>query len=135
MLNLFKRSAPRNPSIREALVRAGLSAAGDPARVAVVEKHGDYVGRRVNFFTAFEPRHREVLLASGHVEQKGVVVINYQPQPEGASPTRVPANRSAHADDDKLVFWDEQAAMASEAALSATVMNWQRGRSRSIAGV
>jgi hypothetical protein len=135
MLNLFKRSARPGSTIREALVHAGLSAAGDPARVTVVEKHGDYVGRRVNFFTAFEPRHEEVLLASGHVEQKGGVVINYLPQPDGKAPARVPANRSVHADDDKLVFWDEQAAMASEAALSATVMNWQRGRSTPIAGV
>ena len=135
MLNLFKRSAPRNSTIREALVHAGLLAAADPARVAVVEKHGDYVGRPVNFFTAFEPHHKEVLLASGHVEQKGMVVITYRPQPDAKTPTRVPANRSAHADDDKLVFWDEQAAMASEAALSATVMNWQRGRSTPIAGV
>src|SRR6266545_4572223 len=91
MLNLFKRSAPRNSTIREALVHAGLLAAADPARVAVVEKHGDYVGRPVNFFTAFEPHQKEVLLASGHVEQKGMVVITYRPQPDAKTPTRVPA--------------------------------------------
>jgi len=133
MFNIFNRSPRRYPTIRQALVQSGLSAAGDPAQVAVLEKHGNYVGRPVNFFRAFEPRHQDVLLASGHVEREGMVVVNYQPRPDGAVPTRVPANRAVHTDDDKLVFWDEDAAAASEATLSAMVVNWQRGRSTPVA--
>jgi hypothetical protein len=129
MFRVFNRSQPRYPTIRQALVHSGLSAAGDPTQVAVVEKHGQYAGRRVNFFRAVEPGHQDQLLGSGHVEREGLVVVNNRPEPEGAAPTRQPANRATHADDERLVFWDPDLARLSEATLSAPAATWLHARS------
>jgi hypothetical protein len=80
MFNFLSRSSERrSASIRQALVNAGLSAAADPARVSVVEKKGNYSGRPVKYFRAFEPGHEELLLRSGFVEREGGVVVNRQP--------------------------------------------------------
>jgi hypothetical protein len=80
MFNFLSRSSERrSASIRQALVNAGLSAAADPARVTVVEKKGNYSGRPVKYFRAFEPGHEELLLRSGFVEREGGVVVNRQP--------------------------------------------------------
>src|SRR6266540_331695 len=105
MFNFFNRSETRYPTIRQALFTSGLSMAADPTRVAVVEKHGQYVGRRVNFFRAFEPGHQDLLLGSGHVEHEGLVV------------------------------WDAVRASSSEATLSAPAATWQHARETSAVGV
>lgn len=131
MLNLFNRSQPRYPTIRQALVRAGLSAASDPARVTLLEKHGQYAGRRVTFFRAFEPGQQDLLLGSGHVEREGHVVVDSRSEPEGLTPVRERANRADHADDERLVFWDAAAARSSEASLSAPAATWLHARSTS----
>ena len=128
MFKFLNRSQRRYPTIRQALVEAGLSAAGDRAQVAVLEKHGQYAGRRVNFFRAFEPEHQDVLLGSGHVEPDGLVVVDSHADPEGAAPARQPANRANHADDERLVFWDADAARSSEATLSAPAATWLHAR-------
>src|ERR687886_2433366 len=111
-----------------------MSAAGDPNRVTVLEKHGNYAGRRVNFFQAFEPGHQDLLLGSGHVEHEGAVVVDNQPAQEGAVPVREPANRATHTDDERLVFWDAGKARRSEASLSVPAATWQQARSTSIPG-
>jgi hypothetical protein len=135
MFNLFNRAQRRYPTIREALVQSGLSDAGDPNRVAVQEKHGQYSGRRVNFFRAFQPGHQDLLLGSGHVEREGLVVVDSRPEREGAALVRQPANRATHTDDERLVFWDGDAARLSEATLSAPAATWQQARSTSILSV
>jgi hypothetical protein len=130
MFKVFNRSRPpRYPTIREALVHSGLSTAADSNQVVVVEKTGQYAGRRVTFFRAFEPERLEVLLRSGHVEQDGRIVVDSRPEPEGATPVRQPANRADHTDDERLVFWDPEAARSSEAALSAPAATWLHARS------
>jgi hypothetical protein len=129
MFNFFNRSQPRHPTIRQALVQAGLLAAADPNKVNVVEKHGQYSGRRVNFFHAFEPGHPDILLGSGHVEHEGLVMLDSRQVLEGAAPAREPASRAIHADDERLVFWDADAAQSSEARLSAPAATWQHARS------
>ena len=129
MFKFFTSSRPRYPAIRQALVRAGVSEAGDPMRVAVVERHGDYSGRRVNFFRAFVPERHDIELASGHVERDGTVVINSLARPDGQAPLREPANRAAHADDQRLVFWDPEAARLSEKNLSTPAATWVQARS------
>jgi len=129
MFNFFNRPQLRYPTIRQALVEAGLSAAGDSSRIAVFEKHGQYAGRRVNFFRAFEPGHKDLLLRSGHVEPSGMVMVDSVPKPEGATPVRERANRSDHTDDERLVFWDANAARSSVATLSAPAASWSHARS------
>ncbi len=124
MFNLFNRPKLRYPTIREALVQSGLSTASDPNRVVVQERHGQYSGRRVNFFRAFESGHRDSLLRSGHVEREGLVVVDRRDEPEGAAPTRELANRAIHADDERLVFWDAEKARSSEQLLSAPASTW-----------
>jgi hypothetical protein len=135
MFNFFNRSQRRYPTIRQALVHAGLSAAGDPARIAVFEKNGQYAGRRVNFFSAFEPGHQDLTLRSGHVEREGMVVVDNRMGPEGPTPDRHPADRAVHADDERLVFWDASAARSSEATLSAPAATWLQARSTSMPSV
>ena len=76
---LNRSSERRSANIRQALVKAGLSTATDPARVMVVESKGNYSGRPVKYFRAFEPGHEELLLRSGFVEREGGVVVNSQP--------------------------------------------------------
>ena len=134
MLNFFNRPQRRYPTIRQALVLSGLPEAADPTRVALFEKHGNYAGRRVNFFRAFEPAHPDLVLGSGHVEHDGAVVVDNQPAREGAVPVREPANRATHADDERLVFWDADTARSSEATLSAPAATWQQARSTSVPG-
>jgi hypothetical protein len=129
MFNFISRPQLRYPTIRQALVEAGLSAAGDSARIAVLEKHGQYAGRRVNFFRAFEPGHQDLLLRSGHVEPEGTVIVDSVSEPEGATPVRERANRADHTDDEHLVFWDADAARISEAILSAPAETWLHARS------
>lgn len=107
MFSFLHRSGGHFPTIREALIRSGLAEAGDSSRVAVLEQHGRYAGRRVNFFRAFEPGHENLLLGSGHVEPDGRVVINtVRALEERTPPPREPANRADHVDDERLVFWD-----------------------------
>jgi hypothetical protein len=129
MFNFFNRPQLRYPTIRQALVEAGLSAAGDSARISVLEKHGQYAGRRVNFFRAFEPGHEDRLLASGHVEREGMVIVDSRSEPEGATPVRQPANSADHLDDEHIIFWDKDAAKSSVARLSAPAATWLHARS------
>ena len=76
---LSRSSERRSASIRQALVKAGLSTAADPARVTVVETKGNYSGRPVKYFRAFEPGHEELPLRSGFAEREGGVVVNGRP--------------------------------------------------------
>src|ERR1051326_3726827 len=131
MFDFFNRPQLRYPTIRQALVEAGLSAAGDSERVVVVEKHGQYAGRRVNFFRAFEPGHEDWLLGSGHVEPEGMVIVDSRREAEGAAPVRQPAIPADHVDDEHLIFWDADAATASVARLSAPAATWLHARSTS----
>jgi hypothetical protein len=141
MFNFLQRSAPRYPTIRQTLVNAGLLSAMDPDALAVLERHGSYSGRRVNFFRAFNPTHatagairvrafadldahRELVLGSGHVEREGMVVLNSQADQNDAVPIREPADRAAHADDQRFVFRDAEFARSSGATLSEPAAAW-----------
>jgi hypothetical protein len=128
MLNFLNRPQQRQPNIREALVRSGLPNAADPTRIALLETYGSYVGRRVKFFRAVDAEHSGVQLGSGHVEPNGMVIVNLRQSPEGPPPLRYLADRTMHADDERLVFWDPSTARESEAALSAPAATWLRAR-------
>jgi len=109
MFNLFHRSQPQQQGIRQALLKAGVAGADDPTRIVVLEKRGNYSGRRVKYFSAFEPGHQDAILGSGHVEDGGAVVVNVTATARTSSiaaPVRQPADRAEHTDDHGLVFWD-----------------------------
>jgi hypothetical protein len=103
MLNFLRKTQPRQLSsaITAALSGAGLPPGMQPASLAVLEQHGSYSGRRVNYFRVFDPvrvaehsvqvrafadldTHPELILGEGHVEHNGAVVLTRQaahPQP------------------------------------------------------
>jgi hypothetical protein len=103
----------------------GAGGGSDFTRVALLEKRGQYAGRRVTLFRAFEPGHQDLLLGSGHVEPEGrVVVNNLRTSQESTSPARENANRAGQADDERVVFWDAPAARSSEPTLSGPAATW-----------
>ena len=141
------RSAPRYPSIRQALAAAGVPSAADASKLTVLERHGSYSGRPVTYFVAFDPSqavdravevrafrdldaYPDLVLGSGHVERDGPVVLTTRPSQDRAAPTREPAERAAHADDERLVFWNAQGARSSAAHLSEAASAWLQAGSR-----
>jgi hypothetical protein len=119
--DFLRRSAPRYLTIRQTLALAGVPSAAEAAGLTVLERMGNYSGRRVNFFRAFDPTraaaraiqvhvfrdldsHQDLVLGSGHVEHEGLVMLDGRPEAERAAPTREPADRTVHADDERFVF-------------------------------
>jgi hypothetical protein len=117
----------RYPSaaIRGALGPDGLPPGTDLDALGVVEARGAYSGRAVTYFRVFDPKraaaravdvfadhtyrdldaHPELVLRAGFVERDGTVVLFARPAaPEGIVPARQPADRAAHADDERHVF-------------------------------
>lgn len=132
MFNFITGSAARSATIRKALVQSGLAEAGDFTRVALLETRGQYAGRRVTFFRAFQPGHLDLVLGSGHVEPGGRVVLDTtRAAQESAPPAREPAKRADHADDERLVFWDAAAAGSSVTTLSGPAATWLHAQSNS----
>lgn len=120
MFHFFNRSEPRYPTIRQALAQSGLAEARDSNRVAVLEKRGQYAGRTVNFFRAFERADEDLLLGSGHVESNGLVVVDRVHASENNTwSAREPAKLADHTDYERLIFGNAAAARSSEATLSA----------------
>ena len=136
MFSFLQRSGLRSPSgaILRALRADSLSAVMDVAALGVVESRGSYAGRRVTFFRVIDPKrvagqsadvfkkiaygdldaHPELVLRSGHLERDGSVVFNQVRETDGtegaapgsAVPLRTRADRSDHADDERVVFPD-----------------------------
>jgi len=124
MFNLLKKrgTQPPTPALREALVRDGLPAGVDPTTLGVLEERGRYAGRSVTYVRVFDaitataaglqPRafgdldqHPDLIMAIGHVEQNGAIVLTRQPvQSENPLRPRDKADRAAHEDDERHVF-------------------------------
>ena len=124
MLRFFGRSQPNHPGRRvtQALGGSGLPADLDPATLSVVQQRGSYSGRRVTYFRVFDPTRTversvvihqytdldacpELVVASGHIEQDGAVVLSRPDRTRApASTERLGADRSGHADDEGIVF-------------------------------
>ena len=147
MFNFLHRSAPCYPSVRQTLVNAGLLSPTEHDALTVLEKRGSYSGRRVNYFRAFNPTHaggirvrtfadldahQDLVLGSGHVEREGMVVLNSRPEQTHAVPIREPADRAAHADDQRLVFWDAEVARSSGVTLSEPAAVWLQAQSTAV---
>lgn len=146
MFNILHRSAARSSTLHQTLVGAGLLATTDTDALTVLEQRGSYSGRRVTFFRAFNPArasaaavrvrafadldaHQELILGSGHVERDGMVVLNSQPRQSHAVLIRQPADRAAHADDQRLVFWDAELGRSSGLTLSEPAAVWRQAQS------
>jgi len=148
MFDFLHRSAPHYPTIREALTQSGLESASDNVGLTVLERHGSYSGRRVNFFRAYSPvnasqhavqvhafgdldSHQDLVLGSGFVESDGQVVVNPLPEQVRVTPVREPADRTAHTDDERFVFWDAERSHAAEGPLSEPAAVWLKAVSNS----
>jgi hypothetical protein len=125
MFGFLRTPDPRSPSagISHAVEQAGLPAdIKHSSMLRVVESRGRYSGRKVLFFRVFDPartaacavvvqRYRDLdeyqslVLWSGHVERDGIVAITRGAAAiDTGAPTRVQADRTAHADDERFVF-------------------------------
>ena len=133
MFDFLRRSTMRSPSaaLCRALEADGLPPGLDPATLGVVEQRGAYSGRRVTFFRVIDraraaahgakvstrltysdlSAHPDLVLRTGFIEPDGTVVISSRaPSTDSAVPTRIQADRSAHADDERVVFPETDAA-------------------------
>ena len=124
MLSLFRKSQPRHltAAMARALVSDGLPPGTQPSTLSVVLQHGLYSGRRVRYFRVFDPRrlaergvqmrsfsdldaYPDLVLGSGHLEADGAVVLSKRDRSRTTSTVvRSEADRSAHADDERVVF-------------------------------
>ena len=142
------RSASRSTAIRQALAQPPFGSPAAAVPLIVLERPGSYAGRHVTFFRAFDPGraasagihprgfgdldgHHDLIAGSGHVEGDGLVVLTARPeQDEAAAPSRQPADRTAHGDDERFVFWDTRKAGASTLVLSQPAVAWLHAQSR-----
>lgn len=124
MFNLFRKPRPRQltEAMSQALAREGLPPGVQPSTLSVVQRNGSYAGRRVSYFRAFDPvrvaerglqirsftdldAHRDLVLGSGHVESNGAIVVSARFDSEvPRTLVRRAADRSAHTDDEQVVF-------------------------------
>jgi hypothetical protein len=141
------RSASRSMAIRQALAQAPFGSPAAAVPLTILERPGSYVGRQVTFFRAFDPAraatagihlrafsdldaHADLMVGSGHVERDGLVVLTGRPEQEdAAAPSREPADRTAHVDDERFVFWDTRLAGTSTLALSQPAAAWLHAQS------
>ena len=121
---LRKTTAPKPATValRQALVQSGLPPDLDPATLAVIDRRGSYDGRAVHYFRVFDPvqaaerrievrgfgdldPYPDLVLGSGHVEQRGAVVLTRRDTaPSVRTAARDRADRATHADDEQYVF-------------------------------
>jgi hypothetical protein len=106
MFGFFRKSGPQPASagLSQALVTAGRASGTDVAELRVFERRGTYSDRRVTYFRAFDPAdvadraltvaaytdldlYPELVLATGHLEKDGVVVLNRAYSPSAAAPS------------------------------------------------
>jgi hypothetical protein len=137
------RSPSRSMPIRQALAQPPLGSAAAAVPLTILERPGSYAGRHVTFFRVFDPAraasagihprafgdldaHPELIAGSGHVERDGLVVLTRRPEQDdaAAAPSRQPADRTAHLDDERFVFWDTRKAGASTLVLSQPAAAW-----------
>ena len=126
MFDFLRGSGMRSPSV--AILRALEADSLPPGTVVstlgVVESRGTYSGRKVTYIRVFDPKravaqgvdvltqhgyqdlnaHPDLVLRAGFVERDGRVVLYARPpMPAAAVPPREPADRAAHADDERFV--------------------------------
>ena len=123
MFAFLRRSPVHRPSpaIQAALATRGLPPGMDPSTLRVVEQRGSYAGRGVTSLLVFDPvranehgltvrevrdlaEHPDLVLAVGHLEQDGTVVLHGAHAPAVTAATRQPANRAVHGEDESIVF-------------------------------
>lgn len=124
MFAFFQQRHVRAPSLalERALAAHALPPGLTPSSLRVLETAGNYAGRPVHFLLVFDPLragelgvavhgaadlegHPDLVLASGHREQDGSILLKPPAgRAEASAPSRQRADRSTHADDESVVF-------------------------------
>jgi hypothetical protein len=108
MFGFFKKSGPHPASagLSQALVTAGRVSSTDVAELRVLDRRGTYSARPVTHFRVFNAvnlanravtvatytdldPYPELVLATGHLEQDGTVVLNRAHNPSSPAPGRL----------------------------------------------
>ena len=133
MFDFLRKPGLRRPTqaILRALAAESPPPAADVSALSVVTARGSYAGRKVTYFRVFDPSsaaahapdvvtdfsyegldaRADLVLRSGFLEGDGSVVLYTRPHATvTASPGRAGADRAAHADDERFVFPDTEAA-------------------------
>lgn len=130
MFSFLRKSQSHQPTaaIAQALASDGLPPGMDPKSLSVLTHNGSYSGRKVSYFRVFDPlrvterslkvqdfadldTHPELVIASGHVEHNGAVVLTRTEHRtlSSSSFARSEAVRADHGDDERFVFPDDKA--------------------------
>ena len=126
MFDFLRGSGMRSPSaaILRALEADSLPPGTVVSTLGVVQSRGTYSGRKVTYIRVFDPKravaqgvdvltqhgyqdlnaHPDLVLRAGFIERDGRVVLYARPPgPAAEAPPREPADRAAHADDERFV--------------------------------
>jgi len=149
MFSLMRTTAPQEPwpGLQRALTQQGLPVGVDLKALRVLTTQGSYAGRSVRFFRVFDPHaagqrnvavrtfkdldtYPDLVIASGHFENRGALSLTERaPATPAPTPSRERADRSAHADDEHLVFWNAEGSRSSAVHLSEAAASWHQARS------
>jgi hypothetical protein len=149
MFSFLRNTSPHQPSValQQALTQQGLPLGLPANTLRVLTAQGKYAGRAVRYFRVFDPHgaaqgnltvrtfedldaHPELVLGSGHVEHDGALALTERATVMAApTPNRERADRAAHPDDERLVFWNAEASRSSAAHLSEAASTWLHARS------
>jgi len=137
MFGFLRSSGSKAPSssVRRALEKDGLPPSIERASMLqMVESRGRFSDRKVTYIRVFDPAlvaarglsirafkdldpHPDVVLRSGHIESDGSVFLTRAARVQAPAPTvRSVADRSGHADDEHLVFYDRDRSTQGELA-------------------
>ena len=126
VLKFLRGSGMHYPSaaMLSALEAGGMPSGTMVSTLGVVESPGKASGRKVTYFRVFDPKqaaaravdvftkftyqdlgnHLDLVLRSGFIERDGTIVLYARTaSPDAVIPARQPADRAAHADDEKFV--------------------------------
>ena len=126
VLKFLRGSGMHYPSaaMLSALEAGGMPSGTTVSTLGVVESAGKASGRKVIYFRVFDPKqaaaravdvftkftyqdlgnHLDLVLRSGFIERDGTIVLYARPpSPDAVIPSRQPADRAAHPDDERFV--------------------------------
>jgi hypothetical protein len=149
MFSFLRNTASQEPwpGLQRALTRQGLPVGVDPKALRVLTTQGSYAGRSVRFFRVFDTHlavqrdvvvqtfkdldaHTDLVIGSGHFENGGALSLTERVSATPAPvPSRERADRSAHTDDEHLVFWNAEGSRSSAVHLSEAAASWHQARS------
>jgi hypothetical protein len=125
MFSFLRNTSPHQPSValQQALTQQGLPLGLPANTLRVLTAQGKYAGRAVRYFRVFDPHGAaQGNLTVRTLTERATVMA-------APTPNRERADRAAHPDDERLVFWNAEASRSSAAHLSEAASTWLHARS------